>query len=160
MIKSGFFIPREDKFRFLKFFVTLCILLASLRLDYLVMITLIESLVLLATQWQSSTFDGSTTTSNSSKTFSTVPSRSSFFKDSGNPLMSRHSYLVYWLFLQHCRSKDTTLSFSFKLTFLVIVRSPSNFLKSFLKFSMSLSVLAKVEVTYFGTPVTDSQVHP
>ena len=82
------------------------------------------------------------------------------FIDSGNPLMSRHSYLVYWLFLQHCRSKDTTLSFSFKLTFLVIARSPSNFLKSFLKFSMSLSILAKVEVTYFGTPVTDSQVHP
>ena len=145
-MKTGFFIPREDKLRFFKFFFTLRILLASLRLDSL-MITFL--LVLLATQWQSSTFDGSTTTFNSSKTFSTVPSRSSFFRDSGNPLISRHSRLEYWLLLQHCRSKDTTLSLSFELIFLVIARSTSTFFESVLKLLMSLSVLAKVEVNLF-----------
>ena len=46
-------------------------------------------------------------------------------------------------------SKDTTLSLSFELTFLVIARSASFFLKSVLKSSMSLSILAKVEVNLF-----------
>ena len=46
-------------------------------------------------------------------------------------------------------SKDTTLSLSFELTFLVIARSTSFFLKSVLKSSMSLSILAKVEVNLF-----------
>ena len=46
-------------------------------------------------------------------------------------------------------SKDTTLSLSFELTFLVIARSASFFFKSVLKSSMSLSILAKVEVNLF-----------
>ena len=131
MIKTGFFISREDEYRFFKFFLTLRILLASLCLGSL-MITFL--LVLLATQRHTSTFDGFTTTFNSSKTFSTVSSRSLFFRDSGYALISIHARLEYWLLLQHCRSKDTTPSLSFELTCLVITRSASSFFKSFLNF--------------------------
>ena len=128
------------------FFFNLPVLLASLRLDSLMINFL---LVLLSTQWQSSTFVRSTTTSYSSKTFTTFPSRSSFFRDSENPLISRHSRLEHWLLLQDCRSKGTTLFFSFELTVLIIANSASIFLKSFLNLPMALSVLAKVEVNLF-----------
>ena len=109
LIKTALFIP------FFKYLFVLRILLASLLLDNLMTTFLLK-------------------VTNFSQTFSAVPSRSYFFRDSGNPLISRQSPLQYWVLLQHCLSKDTILSLSFELTFLVIARSDSIFKDLFLRY--------------------------
>ena len=82
-------------------------------------------------QWQSSTLEGPTLTSNFSKIFKTVLSRVSLSFVSGMPVNSRHSHLDYWPLLQHRRSKLVTLSLKTELTCLATKRSEPSFSKPF-----------------------------
>ena len=143
---TGILIPREDKFIPFKFFFTLRILLASLRLESLMIKFLFP---LLGSQWWFSIFDESTVTSNFSKIISTFSSRSSFYILSAMPVNSRKSGLEYWLLLQHWHSMEIVLSLSLVLTDLNIAKSASSSSISFLSSPCLYQYCLESNSTYF-----------
>ena len=81
--------------------------LVSLRLEHFI-ITFSGPFYLI--QWQFSMFAGSIFISIFSRTFIVVFSRSLFSIFLWNPMISKHSRLVYWLLAEQCRSKFVIFS--------------------------------------------------
>ena len=140
----GLLIPIEVRSMSFSFLLEERILKASLRFETFT-ITLFGPFSLL-TQWQSSTLEGSTLTSNFPKTFKTVFSRVLLPFASGMPVNSRHSRLEYWLLLQHWGSKLVTISLNTELTCLATERSEPSYSKSCFKSDSSFLILANVEL--------------
>ena len=80
-----------------------------------------------------------------SKILITVLSRVLLSLATGIPVNSRHSYVEYWLLLQHWHYKLVTLSLNTELTCLVTERSEPSFSKSFFKSDSSFLIPAHVE---------------
>ena len=121
----GLLIPIEVRSMSFSFLLEVRILKPSLRFETFTITRFGPFLLLI--QWQSSTLEGSTLTSNFPKIFKTVLSRVLLSFVSGMPVNSRHSHLEYWLLLQHRRSKLVTLSLKTELTCLATERSERSF---------------------------------
>ena len=100
--------------------------------------------LLLFNQWQSSMFEGSIVTSNSSKILMVVSSRSSLLILSETLVISKHSQLEYWLFPQQCPSNVITRSCYLLFTFFETDNSDSIFLTSLVSSFSCLLILDKV----------------
>ena len=96
------FIPRLSLFILSEVFFSGRTLLASLRLENLII------------TFSRSTFLESIFMPISLKTFNVRFSRFPFSVVSGSPVISKHSHLMYWLLAQHWGSKHVTLSQSFR----------------------------------------------
>ena len=108
IIYTGDLIPIEDKSIPFRFFLTFRILLTSFCLKNVTMTHF--------GHWQSSVLEESLSISSFLSNWIAVSSSSEFLIDSERPLSSKNCRLEYWQLLQHCRSNERILSFSFELT--------------------------------------------
>ena len=123
-INTGLLMPIEQRFISFNLPLFFQMWFAFLHLANLIM-TFLEPL--LFNQWQSSMYEGSIVTSNLSKILRVVSSRSSLLILSETLVISKHSRLEHWLFLQHYLSNATTISCNLLFTFFETDNSNSFF---------------------------------